>query len=80
MMSKTEAAYLILTEEKHPLHVKEIISIALSRNLIQTKGKTPATTLNADLTNENKRRTKKGKSLRFVRIGNGIWALSEWYK
>lgn len=78
MYTKVEAAYIILKEHKNPLHVKEIIRIALERKMIETKGKTPWATLGADFYNENKRRTRKGRELRFYRIGNGMWGLTEW--
>jgi DNA-directed RNA polymerase delta subunit len=80
MMSKIKAAYLILNERKQPLHVEEIISIALSRDLIQTHGKTPATTLNSDMLNENNRKSRKGEPTRFVCIGKGVWGLKEWFE
>ncbi len=77
MYSKAEAAYLILKDYGKPLHVKEIIRIALSKSMIETKGKTPESTLGADLYLENKRRTKRGKDLRFAHVGPGIWGLTE---
>ncbi len=41
IISKTEAAYLILTEYNKPMNVREIVKIALDRGLIEVKGKTP---------------------------------------
>ncbi|MBP7846458.1 MAG: winged helix-turn-helix domain-containing protein, partial [Candidatus Pacebacteria bacterium] len=55
MYSKTEAAYKILKESKKPLHVADIIKIALDKKLIKTKGKTPESTLAVDLLLENRR-------------------------
>ena len=78
MYTKTEAAYLILNEYKKPLHIKEIVKIALKRKMITTIGKTPWATLGADLYTENKRRTKRGKELRFSHLDAGIWGLVEW--
>lgn len=78
MYSKVEAAYLILKDYGKPLYVREVIRIALSKSMIKTKGKTPWATLGADFYNENKRRTKTGESLRFCRLGRGIWGLVEW--
>ena len=78
MYTKTEAAFMILKEHGKPLHVKEIIRIALERKMIETKGKTPWLTLTSDLHNENKRRTKLGRDLRFIRLDKGIWGLAEW--
>jgi len=79
-LSKTEAAYKILKEKKKPLHIKEITKIAIERNLINTKGKTPASTLRADIYLENKRRLKSGIKLRFFKVEPGIWGLCEWKK
>lgn len=78
MLSKTEAAYNVLKSAKKPLHVVEIIKIALAKKIIQTKGKTPESTLAVDLLLENRRKTKKGIKLRFVKVGPGTWGLSEW--
>ena len=78
MYTKTEAAFKILKDYGKPLHLKEIIRIALSNNMIETKGKTPASTLGADFHNENKRRVKRGESIRWCRLGEGMWGLVEW--
>lgn len=78
MYSKTEAAYMILKEKRRPLHIQEIIKIALDRKLINTEGKTPASTLGADLYLENKRKKKLGLKPRFVKVAPGTWALTEW--
>jgi hypothetical protein len=78
MYTKTEAAFMILKEHGKPLHIKEIIHIALAKGMIETKGKTPDLTLTSDLHQENKRRAKRGKNLRFHYLGKGIWGLSEW--
>jgi DNA-directed RNA polymerase delta subunit len=78
MLSKTEAAYKILKEAKKPLHVAEIIKIALAKKLIRTKGKTPESTLAVDLLLENRRKTEQGIKLRFVKVGSGTWGLTEW--
>jgi len=75
MMSKTEAAYMILKEAKKPLHIKEIIRIALKRNLIKTKGKTPDATLRTDMYLENRRKKTRGERLRFKQIGPSVWTL-----
>lgn len=80
MLSKTEAAYKILKVKRKPLHLNEIIDIAIRKNMIRTKGKTPASTLGADLYAENKRRKKQRRELRFRRVGQGVWALTTWTK
>lgn len=76
--SKTEAAYLILKLGKKPLHVTEIIKIALDKKMIKTNGKTPESTLAVDLLLETRRRTKQGVKQRFVKVGTGTWGLKEW--
>ena len=79
-LSKTEAAYKILKEKKKPLHIKEIVEMAMEKNLIHTKGKTPAATLRTDIYLENKKRSKTGRKLRFFKVKPGIWGLYEWRK
>ena len=76
--SKTEAAYLVLRSNKKPLHVNEIIKIALDKKMIKTKGKTPESTLAVDLLLENRRKAKQGVKPRFVKVGPGVWGLTEW--
>ena len=78
MFSKTEAAYKILKEAKRPLHVAEIVKIAIAKKMIKTKGKTPESTLAVDLLLENRRKTEQGIKLRFVKVGSGTWGLTEW--
>jgi hypothetical protein len=46
--------------------------------MIKTNGKTPLSTLGADLINERKRRIKSGTDQRFVRTAPGTWGLAEW--
>lgn len=76
--SKTEAAYLILKSSKKPLHVGEIVKIAIDKKMIKTKGKTPESTLAVDLLLENRRKEKQGEKPRFEKVGAGIWGLTEW--
>lgn len=76
--SKTQAAYLILKSRKKPLHVSAIIKIAREKKMIKTKGKTPQSTLAADLFLENKRKEKQGVKPRFVKFGPATWGLVEW--
>lgn len=78
MYSKTEAAYRILKKYKKPLHVKEIIRIALEKKMISTKGKTPESTLAADFLLENRRKEKQKIKPRFYKAGPAIWGLTEW--
>lgn len=73
IISKIKAAILLLKIKKRPLHTNEIINLAIKKNLIRTKGKTPAATLNADILNENKRRKLKNLKPRFVKTAPKTW-------
>lgn len=75
-MSKTEAAYTILQESKRPMKLAEIVSAALERKMIITNGKTPNSTLGADLLLENRRREKRGAKPRFKKVGPGTWTIN----
>ena len=72
-LSKTEAAYLILLKAGKPMHLKAITDAALSKGLIITSGKTPASTLATDLLLENRRRSERGIKKRFKKVGPAIW-------
>lgn len=76
--SKTEAAHLILKSRKKPLHVSEIVKVALDKKMIKTRGKTPESTLAVDLLLENRRKERQGAKPRFEKVGPGIWGLAEW--
>lgn len=80
MLSKTEAAYKILKEKRKPLHVSEIVKIAIERKLISTGGKTPDSTLSVDIYLENKRRRSRKIELRFEKVGPATFGLTEWKK
>jgi hypothetical protein len=72
-MSFKSIAYQILKEANKPLHSKEITKIALQRGLLETAGKTPEATMNAQLIVDIN--TKKEKSL-FVKVGPSIFTLN----
>jgi hypothetical protein len=74
-MSKTNAAYSILQEYKKPMKVKEIIDIALKRGMIEVNGKTPESTLASDLLQENRRKQKQNRPVRFKKVGPGQWTV-----
>lgn len=78
--SKTEAAIKILREKKQSMRLSEIIEIALDRKMISTTGKTPASTLSADIYLESQRKKKRKEALRFKRVSPGTYGLQEWYK
>ena len=75
-----DAAELILdsSDEKRPLHYREITDRILELDLVVTSGKTPEATLYALILNEIKRQNKKGDRPRFVKYGQGVVGLRKW--
>jgi hypothetical protein len=76
-LSKVEAAYQILGESKKPMHVRDIINIAVKRNLITFTGKTPQSTLAVDMLLENRRREKQNLPIRFEKVSPRVWTLTK---
>lgn len=76
-LSFSNAAYEILKHTNEALSSIELVDIALSKGLIETKGKTPEATMSSALYLEGQR---KGNKSRFILIGKDKWALSEWGK
>lgn len=76
-LSYTNAAYKILKNTNEALSSVELVDIALAKNLIETKGKTPEATMWSSLYLEGQR---KGNKSRFIQVGKDKWALSEWGK
>lgn len=74
MNSFKEAAYSILKEAGIPLHSKELTKTALERSLIETGGKTPASTMNAVLLRDIK---AKGALSNFKKSGKSTFAINE---
>ena len=72
-ISKIEAAVKILKEKKTSLSAKDIVLIAIKRNLIKVNGKTPHATMNADFINENHRRSNRNLKPRFKRDTKSKW-------
>lgn len=77
-MTFEEAAYQVLKQVGHPLHYNEITRLALEQSLIETEGKTPAATLNAQLAVSIKQAKEGGSPSRFYRAGRGVFGLVEW--
>jgi len=77
MKSFKDAAYQILVEAGKPLHSKEITEIALKRGLLETAGKTPEATMNAQLVIDIN--SKKDKS-RFIKTAPSTFGLNPEYK
>lgn len=76
MVSKTEAAFIILSEVMKPMSCKDIITEALKRNMIITSGKTPESTLRVDIMKEISRYNKRGTKPRFKLHRKGIVELN----
>ncbi len=72
MESFKNIALKILKEQGKPLHYREITDIAVKKGLIQTEGKTPWATLNAQLSMDI---INKGASSRFIRTDPGFYGL-----
>jgi restriction system protein len=68
-----EAAIEILKQTGQPLHYDEMTKRAIAQGLIQTKGKTPNRTMNAQLTTS----IQSGNSP-FVRLRRGVYGLAVW--
>lgn len=69
------AAEKILTDSGQPMHYREITQTALSHGYLQTQGKTPSSSLNAQVSVEIK---KHGERSTFVRTGPGVFGLRRW--
>lgn len=78
--SFTECALRVLEESgsKEPMHYKEITTKALQKGWLTTEGKTPESTMYAQILTEIKRSKDSGRSPRFVQHGNGLVGLSKW--
>jgi hypothetical protein len=74
MNSFKDIAYQILKEAGKSLHSKEITKIALSRGWLQTAGKTPEATMNAQLIVDIN--SKKEKS-RFIKTAPSTFGLND---
>lgn len=72
-MTFLEAAWQVLNQAGEPLHYREITNRAIEHGLVETTGRTPARTMNAQLSTD----IRSGDS-RFVRVGRGVYGLSQW--
>jgi restriction system protein len=72
-MGFLDAAEEVLRQASEPLHYREITERARARNLVETKGQTPARTMNAQLSTS----IGSGESP-FVRVGRGVYGLAAW--
>ncbi|MEA4866683.1 MAG: winged helix-turn-helix domain-containing protein, partial [Sphaerochaeta sp.] len=78
--SFTECALLVLEEfgSKKPMHYKDITRKALEKGWLVTEGKTPESTMYAQILTEIKRYKDSGRSPRFIQHGSGLVGLSKW--
>ena len=74
-LSFLDAAARVLHDANEPLHYRVITEQALAKDLVQTQGKTPADTMNAQISVSIK---SKGDASRFVRVRPGIYGLRTW--
>lgn len=76
-MSFVDAAEKVLRDhaDGKPLHYKRITEIALEKNLVNTDGLTPESTMVAVITTEIKKRSAKGLPQRFRSYGKGLYGL-----
>jgi len=77
MKSFKDIACQILKEKGQPLHSKEITKVALSREWLNTAGKTPDATMNAQLVVDIN--AKKDKS-RFIKTAPSTFSLNPEFK
>jgi len=68
-----EAAIIILTESKKPLHYGELASKIIKRGLVNTKGKTPDQTLRSLIIRDIQ---KNGEKSPFVKTSMGHYGLN----
>ena len=63
---------------RKPMHYREITDKAINQGWLNTSGKTPEATMNAQLLTEIKRAKASGEPGRFVRISRGYYSLVKW--
>ena len=79
-MSFADAAEEALLRQGEPraLHYRVITEKAIELGLLTTHGKTPASTMSAQILRDMERCEKQGIPLRFFRQGPGIFGLTAW--
>ena len=79
-LSFTDCAQKVLEQfgNKQPMHYREITRKALENGWLATNGKTPEATMYAQIITEIKRQQGRGEQPRFVQLGRGNVALSQW--
>ena len=80
VMSFLKAAEAVLDffANKQPMHYRNITDKAMNQGWLNTSGKTPEATMNAQLVTELKRAKASGEPGRFVRTSPGYYSLVKW--
>lgn len=75
-----DAAEMVLDQfgNRNSMHYREITDMAMSQGWLNTSGKTPEATMNAQLVTELKRSKVSGEPGRFVRTSPGYYSLVKW--
>jgi len=78
--SFTDGAEQILERfgNKKPMHYRTITEKALEQDLLSTSGRTPESTMYAQILAEIQRKTRRGERPRFVKHGKGLVGLTKW--
>ncbi len=75
-----DAAEKVLEQfgDQKPMHYRDITDKAMNHGWLNTSGKTPEATMNAQLVTELKRAKVRGEPGRFVRTSPGYYSLAKW--
>ena len=78
--SFTDCARMVLEQfgNKQPMHYRDITLKAIEMGWLLSEGKTPESTMYAQIISEIKRQQKRGDRPRFVQHGKGYVGLSQW--
>ena len=83
MTANQAGTFLAAAEEvlrKHspgaPLHYARLTEVAISEDLIETRGSTPAQTMNVQINLDIRKRSRLGQAPRFVAYGRGLYGLA----
>ena len=78
--SFTDGAEQILERfgNKKPMHYRTITEKAIEQDLLSTSGRTPESTMYAQILAEIQRKTRRGERPRFVKHGKGLVGLTKW--
>ena len=74
-MSFRDAALKVLQDEGHPLHYEDIARLAIEREYIDPKGKTPGDSISTELSRDIR---KKGIKSEFIKMDKGVYSLREF--